>query len=87
MRRWSVIGSFIRHKEGKVKQVFQILGLNHTEEDFINIFKRLYPDDWQIIQDLWSYEENSTPPGKRHCYAIIRCNIGETPVHLVCFTA
>ena len=57
MRRWSVIGSFIRPKEGKVKQVFQILGPNHTEEDFINTFKRLYPEDWQKILELPVYHK------------------------------
>ena len=51
------MGSFIRHKKEKVKQVFQILGSEHTEEDFINTFKRLYPEDWQKIQEVWSYEE------------------------------
>lgn len=49
------MGSFVRDKNEKVKQVFQILGSDHTEEDFINTFKRLYPEDWQKIQDLWSY--------------------------------
>lgn len=44
------MGSFIRHKKEKVKQVFQILGSDHTEEDFINTFKRLYPEDWQKIR-------------------------------------
>ncbi len=43
------MGSFIRHKKEKVNQVFQILGLDHTEEDSINTFKRLYPEDWQKI--------------------------------------
>lgn len=32
------MGSFIRHKKEKVKQVFQVLGLDHIEEDFINTF-------------------------------------------------
>lgn len=39
------MGSFVRDKNEKVKQVFQILGSDHTEEDFINTFKRLYPED------------------------------------------
>ena len=55
------MGSFVRDKNEKVKQVFQILGSDHTEEDFINTFKRLYPEDWQKIQDLWSYCNLRTP--------------------------
>ena len=46
------MGSFVRDKNEKVKQVFQILGSDHTEEDFINTFKRLYPEDWQKIQEV-----------------------------------
>ena len=57
---------FYRYKKEKVKQVFQILGSDQSEEDFINTFKRLYPEDWQKIQEVWSYEEKCTPPGKRH---------------------
>ena len=60
------MGSFIRYKKEKLKQVFQILGSDHTEEDFINTFKRLYPEDWLKIQEVWSNEEKGTPPGKRH---------------------
>lgn len=58
--------SFIKYKKKKVKHVFQILGEEHTETDFINMFKSLYPDDWQKIQEVWLYEEQSTPPGKKH---------------------
>jgi hypothetical protein len=57
---------FIRYKKEKIKQVFQILGSEYSEENFINVFKTLYTDDWQQIQDLWLYEEHCTPPGKKH---------------------
>ena len=60
------MGSFIKHKKEKVKQVFRILGSDYNEEDFISTFKKLYPEDWQKIQEVWSYEEKGTPPGKRH---------------------
>lgn len=58
--------SFIKYKKKKVKHVFQILGKEHTETVFINMFKSLYPDDWQKIQEMWMYEEQSSPPGKKH---------------------
>ena len=60
------MGCFIKYKREKIKQVFQVLGFGHTEESFINTFKRLYPEDWQKIQDIWLYEEHCTPPGKKH---------------------
>ena len=60
------MGSFIKYKKEKIKQVFQILGTNHTEESFINTFKNLYPEDWKKIQDIWLDEEQSTPQGKKH---------------------
>ena len=60
------MGSFIKHKKDKIKQVFQTLGSYHTEESFINTFKELYPEDWRKIQDTWLYEERCTPPGKGH---------------------
>ena len=47
------MGSFIRHKKEKVKKVFQFLGSDHNEEDFINTFKRLYPEDWQKISCVY----------------------------------
>ena len=58
--------SFIRHKKEKIKKVFEILGSDCTEENFISTFKSIYPDDWQKVQDVWLYEEQCTPPGKRH---------------------
>ena len=60
------MGSFIKHKKDKIKQVFQTLGSSHTEEGFINTFKKIYPEDWQKIQDTWIHEEQCTPPGKKH---------------------
>lgn len=60
------MGSFINYKKEKIKHVFQVLGSNQTEVRFINTFKSLYPDDWQKVQDLWLYEEQCTPPGKKH---------------------
>lgn len=61
------MGSFILVRYKKKTSLFQILGSNHTEEGFINAFKRrLYLDDWQKIQEVWNYEEKCTPPGKRH---------------------
>ncbi len=61
------MGSFIRYKKEKIKQVFQTPGSEHTEESFINTFKSLYPADWQRIQEeQWLYEEQCTPLGKRH---------------------
>ena len=58
--------SFIRHKKEKIKKVFEILGSDCTEENFISTFKSVYPDDWQKVQDVWLYEEQCTPLGKRH---------------------
>ena len=58
--------SFIKYKKKKVNHVFQILGDELTETDFINTFKSLYPDDWQKIQEVWMYEEQNTLPGKKH---------------------
>ena len=48
---------FYRYKKEKVKQVFQILGSDQSEEDFINTFKRLYPEDWQKILELPVYHK------------------------------
>lgn len=60
------MGAFIKYKKEKVQQVFQKLGANHTEESFISTFKSMFPADWKRIQDLWLYEEECTPPGKKH---------------------
>ena len=60
------MGSFIRFKKAKIENVFQSAGRNCSEEDFIAAFKSLYPDEWQKIQDLWLYEDQCTPTGKRH---------------------
>ena len=59
------MSSFISFKKDKIKNVFQILGSNYTEEGFIKTFKALYPDDWRQIQDLWLYEEQCKMPGKK----------------------
>lgn len=61
-----IMSSFIKYKKKKVNHIFQIFGEDHTETDFINMFKSLYPDDWQKIQEVWLYEEQNTPPGKKH---------------------
>ena len=59
-------GSFIKQKKEKIKKVFTILGSDYTEDIFISTFKTLYPEDWQKVQEVWLYEEQCTPPGKRH---------------------
>lgn len=58
--------SFIHYKKKKIKHVFEILGVDANETEFINAFKSLYPEDWQKIQDVWFYEEQNTPAGKKH---------------------
>ena len=60
------MSTLVNYKKDKIIQVFQILGSNHTENSFIETFKSLYPEDWQRIQDKWLYEEQCTPPGKKH---------------------
>ncbi len=60
------MSSFIHYKKKKIEHVFQVLGKEVTEEDFIRTFKSLYPEDWQKIQDRWLCEEQDTPPGKKH---------------------
>ena len=61
-----MMSCFIKRKKEKIKHVFTVLGDTHTETEFVKIFKRLYPDDWQRIQDKWNSEEQNTPPGKKH---------------------
>lgn len=58
--------SFIRHKKEKIKKVFEILGSDCTEENFISTFKSIYPEDWQKVQDVWLYEEQCTPRSIEH---------------------
>ena len=60
------MGSFIKYKKKKIDHVFRVLGDKHTEKTFINMFKEVYPSDWQQIQDRWLYEEQNTPNGKKH---------------------
>lgn len=58
--------SFIHYKKKKIEHVFQVIGADATETEFIDAFKSLYPEDWQNIQDKWLYEEQNTPAGKKH---------------------
>lgn len=60
------MGCFINHKKDKIQNVFDLLGNNYSETNFINLFKSLYPDDWIKICDKWLDEENNTPAGKKH---------------------
>ena len=56
--------SFIKFKREKTKHVFQILGNNYTEEEFIATFKVLYPVDWRRIQEVCLCKEKIIPFGK-----------------------
>lgn len=58
--------SFIHYKKKKIEHIFQILGADATETEFICTFMSLYPEDWQKIQEQWLYEEQNTPVGKKH---------------------
>ena len=53
-------------KEEKIEAVFQALGENVSEENFVSKFKEMYPKDWQRVVSNYEKEERKTKPGKSH---------------------
>ena len=60
------MGSLIHRKRKKMLSIFEHNGFDITEDVFIDEFKRMYPEDWLLIQRKWSDEEAVTHPGKKH---------------------
>jgi len=58
--------SVIVKKEEKVTKIFNTHGLNISEMEFVEIFKKEYPKDWDRINKVYTDEEKETKPGKSH---------------------
>lgn len=60
------MGSLINRKKEKAFEIYKQLGDNISEDEFIRLFKELYPCDWNRIKEKYWEEERSVKPGRRH---------------------
>lgn len=60
------MGNLINRKWEKTSHIFDIYGLSIDESEFADIYKKTYPNDWQVILKQYAEEESSTPVGKKH---------------------
>ncbi len=60
------MSAVIVKKEEKVGKVFEALGGDASEENFIEKFKEMYPEDWERVNAKYNKEERHTKPGKSH---------------------
>lgn len=58
--------SVVVKKEEKVRNIFLEKGMDISEKEFIEVFKSLYPKDWERIVSRYNKEEEKTKPGKKH---------------------
>jgi len=59
-------GQIFLKKEEKIRATINSLDTNHSEDQFIEKFQELYPDDWQKIVKRYEAHERLTPEGKSH---------------------
>ncbi|RZJ57874.1 MAG: hypothetical protein EOO55_02350 [Hymenobacter sp.] len=56
--------SVVLKKDEKVKSVVGLLSAGFNENDFINKFKEIYPNDWKKINLTYDKHVRDTKPGK-----------------------
>lgn len=54
----------ILKKDEKVKTVIEKLNPNYTIEEFIEMFQKLYPKDWNKLELNYNKTIKNTKPGK-----------------------
>ncbi len=59
-------GQVFLKKEEKISATIAALGAAHTEMQFVEKFKELYPDNWGKIIKRHNAHERLTPVGKSH---------------------
>lgn len=59
-------GQVFLKKEEKVSVTISALDTAHTEMQFVEKFKELYPDDWLKIVNRYNAHERLTGEGKSH---------------------
>ncbi|MGR2913673.1 hypothetical protein [Acidithiobacillus ferrivorans] len=59
-------GQVFLKKEEKISATLAALDAAHTEMQFVEKFKELYPDDWEKIIKRHNAHERLTPEGKSH---------------------
>jgi len=60
------MGNLINRKKEKAFSIYKQLGQNASENAFVQLFKSLYPNDWNRIVEKYREEERETVFGKRH---------------------
>lgn len=58
--------SVVVKKEEKVNKVFDVMSDIHDMQEFKNMFKEMYPDDWKRIISTYNKEERKDTKGKGH---------------------
>jgi hypothetical protein len=59
-------GQIFLKKEEKITATLSALDSNHTEDQFVEKFQELYPEDWEKIIKRYNAHERLTPAGKSH---------------------
>ena len=59
-------GKIFLKKEEKIKATLRALDSNHTEDQFVEKFQELYPEDWKKIIKRYNEHEKLTPAGNSH---------------------
>ena len=59
-------GQVFLKKEEKINATIGTLDKCHTEMQFVEKFKELYPEDWAKIIKRYNAHERLTPEGKSH---------------------
>lgn len=58
--------SVISKVDEKVKHVISLLSDPYSDEEFLSLFKTIYPKDYEKCMAKFVKEERSTKPGKSH---------------------
>ena len=58
--------SVVVKKEEKVNKVFDAMSNVHDMQEFKDIFREMYPDDWKRIISTYNKEERKDTKGKGH---------------------
>jgi hypothetical protein len=59
-------GQIFLKKEEKASATIAALDSAHTEMQFVEKFKELYPEDWEKVVKRYNAHERLTPEGKSH---------------------
>lgn len=59
-------GQLIIKKEEKFTDIVKKLPQGYSDDEFIDAFKKAYPEDWSKINKRYEEHERLTKPGKSH---------------------